>query len=171
MNKFSLFNKTGKFEDAAELFKKAANQYKVAQFWQEAGKAFSRAAECYIHLEQNHDGFLLRLQHILHLLLLLLLHHQRYARPSPHHPPVIICCIASSPGSSSSDSLPFDDGVESVDCTRTFGVDRRLLTVSISCVVSMSSEDDEKSESASGAGLVSMGGGGVSTRAFFRPAV
>ena len=45
-----------KFEDAAELFKKAANQYKVAQFWPEAGQAFSRAAECYIQLEQNHDA-------------------------------------------------------------------------------------------------------------------
>ena len=39
-----------KFEDAAELFKKAANQYKVAQFWPEAGQASSRAAECYIQL-------------------------------------------------------------------------------------------------------------------------
>ena len=50
MNKFSLFNKTGKFEDAAELFKKAA------QYWPEAGAAFGRAAECYIQLEQNHDA-------------------------------------------------------------------------------------------------------------------
>ena len=56
MNKFSFFNKTAKFEDAAELFKKAANQYKVAQFWPEASNAFSRAAECYIQLEQNHDA-------------------------------------------------------------------------------------------------------------------
>ena len=56
MNKFSLFNKTGKFEDAAELFKKAANQYKVAQYWPEAGAAFGRAAECYIQLELNHDA-------------------------------------------------------------------------------------------------------------------
>lgn len=56
LNKFSLFNKTGKFEDAAELFKKAANQYKVAQYWPEAGAAFGRAAECYIQLGQNHDA-------------------------------------------------------------------------------------------------------------------
>ena len=56
MKKFSFFNKTGKIEEAAELFRKAANQYKVAQFWPEAGKAFSRAAECYLQLEQNHDA-------------------------------------------------------------------------------------------------------------------
>ena len=56
LNKFSLFNKSAKFEDAAELFKKAANQYKVAQFWPEAGKAFSRAAECYLQLDQSHDA-------------------------------------------------------------------------------------------------------------------
>ena len=54
--KFSFFNKTAKFEDASELFKKAANQYKVAQCWLEAAGAFNRAAECFIQLEQNHDA-------------------------------------------------------------------------------------------------------------------
>lgn len=46
----------GKFEDAAEIFKKASNQYKVAQDWEDAGKAFARAAECYVTLEQNLDA-------------------------------------------------------------------------------------------------------------------
>lgn len=54
--KFSFFNKTAKYEEASELFKKAANQYKVAQAWQEAGGAFSRAAECFLPLNQQHDA-------------------------------------------------------------------------------------------------------------------
>ena len=56
MKKFSFFSKSGKYEEASELFKKAANQYKVAQYWPEAGKAFSRAAECFIALGENHDA-------------------------------------------------------------------------------------------------------------------
>ncbi|KAK8803416.1 hypothetical protein WA158_001110 [Blastocystis sp. Blastoise] len=56
LNKFSFFNKMAKYEDAAEIFKKAANQYKVSMSWPEAGQSFARAAECYMTLNQNFDA-------------------------------------------------------------------------------------------------------------------
>jgi len=44
-----------KYEDAEELFKKAANQFKVAKSWDEAGDAFERAARCSLKQESPHD--------------------------------------------------------------------------------------------------------------------
>jgi len=53
----SIFNSSSsKMDDAAELFQKAGNSYKMAKNWTMAGKAFCQAAE--IHLKQNtkHEG-------------------------------------------------------------------------------------------------------------------
>jgi len=38
-----------KYEDAAELFEKAGNQFKIAKDWKNAGRAFQRASDCYHH--------------------------------------------------------------------------------------------------------------------------
>uniref|UniRef100_A0A6U5JA08 Alpha-soluble NSF attachment protein n=1 Tax=Corethron hystrix TaxID=216773 RepID=A0A6U5JA08_9STRA len=48
LNKFSFFSSTAKYEDAAELYAKAANTFKVAQMWSEAGKAYMTAADLYL---------------------------------------------------------------------------------------------------------------------------
>lgn len=45
LGSFSLFNKQAKFEDAAELYSKAAAQFKIAKQWEEAGQAYVKAAE------------------------------------------------------------------------------------------------------------------------------
>lgn len=48
----SIFNSSSsKLDDAAELFQKAGNSYKMAKNWTMAGRAFCQAAE--IHLKQN----------------------------------------------------------------------------------------------------------------------
>jgi len=44
-----------KYEEAEELYKKAANQFKVAKSWDEAGEAFERAAECALKQQSPHD--------------------------------------------------------------------------------------------------------------------
>eukprot|EP01127_Copromyxa_protea_P007179 TRINITY_DN17094_c0_g1_i1.p1 TRINITY_DN17094_c0_g1~~TRINITY_DN17094_c0_g1_i1.p1 ORF type:complete len:292 (+),score=88.98 TRINITY_DN17094_c0_g1_i1:18-893(+) len=48
-------SKRDKMEEAADLFIKAANQYKIAKKWSKAGKAFSRASE--INLEVSHGTY------------------------------------------------------------------------------------------------------------------
>eukprot|EP00588_Corethron_pennatum_P007736 CAMPEP_0194283816 /NCGR_PEP_ID=MMETSP0169-20130528/26208_1 /TAXON_ID=218684 /ORGANISM="Corethron pennatum, Strain L29A3" /LENGTH=301 /DNA_ID=CAMNT_0039029497 /DNA_START=67 /DNA_END=972 /DNA_ORIENTATION=+ len=48
LNKFSFFSSSAKYEDAAELYAKAANTYKVAQLWNEAGKNYMIAADLYL---------------------------------------------------------------------------------------------------------------------------
>jgi len=44
-----------KYEDAEELYKKAANQLKVAKSWDEAGATFEKAAACNLKLQSAHD--------------------------------------------------------------------------------------------------------------------
>jgi alpha-soluble NSF attachment protein len=56
LKRFSLFSSTSKFEDAVELYQKAANQYKVAKKWQEAGDAFAQCAGLEIKLKSNHEA-------------------------------------------------------------------------------------------------------------------
>jgi alpha-soluble NSF attachment protein len=46
---FSLGSKSQKYEDAAELFTKAAKQYQLAKAYIDAGNAFLKACECYSH--------------------------------------------------------------------------------------------------------------------------
>ncbi|PVV03624.1 hypothetical protein BB560_001886 [Smittium megazygosporum] len=45
-----------KFDEAAELYEGAANQFKVAKCWEDAGKAFLSAAEMYMKLEELDDA-------------------------------------------------------------------------------------------------------------------
>ena len=45
LNRFSIFSSGTKFEDAADAYEKAGNQYKIAKQWQEAGTAYSKCAD------------------------------------------------------------------------------------------------------------------------------
>ena len=45
LKKWSFFG--NKYEDAAELFHKSANQFKVAKEWKSAGTAFMRCSDCH----------------------------------------------------------------------------------------------------------------------------
>jgi alpha-soluble NSF attachment protein len=51
LESFSLFNKKGKYTDAADLFVKSGNSYKSIREWAKAGLAYQRAADC--HLQVN----------------------------------------------------------------------------------------------------------------------
>jgi len=54
---WSLFgNNNSKFEDAAELYTKAANQFKLAKSWERACDAYSKAAECNIKAQSKHEA-------------------------------------------------------------------------------------------------------------------
>jgi alpha-soluble NSF attachment protein len=56
LTSFSVFNKNGKFTDAAELFIKAGNSYKSVREWAKAGHAYTRAADCHIHVNNLADA-------------------------------------------------------------------------------------------------------------------
>lgn len=45
-----------KYEDAEELYSKAANQLKVAKQWDAAGAAFEKAAQCHLKMQSPHDA-------------------------------------------------------------------------------------------------------------------
>ncbi|KAJ8656448.1 hypothetical protein O0I10_007771 [Lichtheimia ornata] len=47
LNSWTFFGPSNKFEDAAELYEKAANMYKLSQQWSQAGDAFIEAAKLY----------------------------------------------------------------------------------------------------------------------------
>ncbi|RCH87427.1 hypothetical protein CU098_000011, partial [Rhizopus stolonifer] len=47
LNSWTWFNSTSKQEDAAEIYEKAGNTFKLAQRWRDAGGAFVKAAELY----------------------------------------------------------------------------------------------------------------------------
>ncbi|KAI7903974.1 soluble NSF attachment protein [Cokeromyces recurvatus] len=47
LNSWAWFNSSNKHEDAAEMYEKAGNTFKLAQKWNEAGKAYIKAAELY----------------------------------------------------------------------------------------------------------------------------
>ncbi|KAI9310917.1 soluble NSF attachment protein [Dichotomocladium elegans] len=47
LKSWSLFGPSNKFEDAAELYEKAGNMYKLAQQWTQAGDAFIEAAQLF----------------------------------------------------------------------------------------------------------------------------
>jgi len=53
---FSMFNSSQKFEDAADLYTKGANQFKVQKKWDLAGAAFVKAAECNLKLQSKHEA-------------------------------------------------------------------------------------------------------------------
>ncbi|KAK3595950.1 hypothetical protein CHS0354_032463 [Potamilus streckersoni] len=52
----SLFGGSSKIEEAAELFVRAANAYKMAKKWPAAGNAFCRAATIQLQLNSRHDA-------------------------------------------------------------------------------------------------------------------
>jgi len=54
---FSFFSGgSSKYEDAAELYTKGANSFKVAKKWEKAGAAFIKAAECYMKVPSKHEA-------------------------------------------------------------------------------------------------------------------
>eukprot|EP01105_Mastigella_eilhardi_P005846 TRINITY_DN17548_c0_g1_i1.p1 TRINITY_DN17548_c0_g1~~TRINITY_DN17548_c0_g1_i1.p1 ORF type:complete len:356 (-),score=105.39 TRINITY_DN17548_c0_g1_i1:61-999(-) len=52
----SWFGGDQKFEEAADMFAKAGNLYKVSKNMNDAGHAYCRAAECQLKLKSNHDA-------------------------------------------------------------------------------------------------------------------
>ncbi|CAI8597400.1 unnamed protein product [Vicia faba] len=45
-----------KFEDAADLFDKAANSFKLAKSWDKAGSTYVKLANCHLKLESKHEA-------------------------------------------------------------------------------------------------------------------
>ncbi|EYU20087.1 hypothetical protein ABFS82_06G060500 [Erythranthe guttata] len=45
-----------KFEDAADLFDKAANAFKLAKSWDQAGAAYVKLANCHLKLDSKHEA-------------------------------------------------------------------------------------------------------------------
>ncbi|KAK2377274.1 alpha-soluble NSF attachment protein [Trifolium repens] len=45
-----------KFEDAADLFDKSANHYKLAKSWDKAGATYIKLANCHLKLESKHES-------------------------------------------------------------------------------------------------------------------
>ncbi|CAL5190201.1 unnamed protein product [Lathyrus oleraceus] len=45
-----------KFEDAADLFDKSANSYKLSKSWDKAGSTYVKLANCHLKLESKHEA-------------------------------------------------------------------------------------------------------------------
>ncbi|KAK9075414.1 hypothetical protein SSX86_003737 [Deinandra increscens subsp. villosa] len=45
-----------KHEDAADLYEKAANFYKIGKSWDQAGAVYVKLAECYLKLDSKHEA-------------------------------------------------------------------------------------------------------------------
>jgi len=56
LKSFSLFSGGSKFEDAAELYTKAANVYKMSKQWDDAGMAFKKSSEFYLKSQSKHEA-------------------------------------------------------------------------------------------------------------------
>ncbi|XP_028778803.1 alpha-soluble NSF attachment protein 2-like [Neltuma alba] len=54
LNSWGLFG--SKYEDAADLFDKAANSYKLAKAWDKAGPTYIKLANCYFKVESKHEA-------------------------------------------------------------------------------------------------------------------
>uniref|UniRef100_A0A5B7ADN0 Putative alpha-soluble NSF attachment protein-like n=1 Tax=Davidia involucrata TaxID=16924 RepID=A0A5B7ADN0_DAVIN len=54
LNSWGLFS--SKYEDAADLFDKAANSFKLAKSWDQAGSAYVKLANCHIKLDSKHEA-------------------------------------------------------------------------------------------------------------------
>ena len=58
MNKsgfMNLFSSSNKYEDAAELYEKAAIQFKLSKNWLEAGETYEKLTEMYAQIGSNHE--------------------------------------------------------------------------------------------------------------------
>jgi len=51
---FGWFSNT-KYDDAAELYKRAANSYKMSKLWDQAANAYNQAADCYLQIQASHE--------------------------------------------------------------------------------------------------------------------
>lgn len=54
LNGWGLFS--SKYEDAADLFDKAANSFKLAKSWDRAGSTYIKLANCHLKLESKHEA-------------------------------------------------------------------------------------------------------------------
>ncbi|XP_058764590.1 alpha-soluble NSF attachment protein 2-like [Vicia villosa] len=54
LNGWAIFS--SKFEDAADLFDKAANSFKLAKSWDKAGSTYVKLANCHLKLESKHEA-------------------------------------------------------------------------------------------------------------------
>lgn len=54
LNSWGLFG--SKYEDAADLFDKAANSFKLAKAWDKAGATYIKLANCYFKVESKHEA-------------------------------------------------------------------------------------------------------------------
>ncbi|PPD70214.1 hypothetical protein GOBAR_DD32903 [Gossypium barbadense] len=54
LNSWSFFG--SKYEDAADLFDKAANFFKLAKSWDRAGSIYVKLANCHLKLESTHEA-------------------------------------------------------------------------------------------------------------------
>jgi alpha-soluble NSF attachment protein len=45
-----------RYEDAADLYIKAGNAYKLSKQWEEGAEAFRKAAGCYMHAQSGHEA-------------------------------------------------------------------------------------------------------------------
>lgn len=50
------FGGSAKWEDAADLYTKAANQYKISKKWDKAGDAYCKSSECHLKLSSKHEA-------------------------------------------------------------------------------------------------------------------
>jgi len=53
---FSLFGGSSKWEDASDMYTKAANLFKMEKKWDRAGESYCRAAECHLKLQSKHEA-------------------------------------------------------------------------------------------------------------------
>jgi len=53
---FTFFGGSSKWEEAADLFTKAANLFKMSKKWDRAGEAYTKAAECHLKLQSKHEA-------------------------------------------------------------------------------------------------------------------
>ncbi|KAL9253695.1 Alpha-soluble NSF attachment protein-like protein [Drosera capensis] len=45
-----------KYEDAAELYEKAANSYKLGKLWDQAGAVYIKLADCHLKMDSKHEA-------------------------------------------------------------------------------------------------------------------
>ncbi|XP_043705531.1 alpha-soluble NSF attachment protein 2-like [Telopea speciosissima] len=55
LNGWNLFG-SSKFEDAAELYEKAASSYKLAKSWDKPGAAYINVADCHLKSGSKHEA-------------------------------------------------------------------------------------------------------------------
>ncbi|KAI5574696.1 hypothetical protein POPTR_010G181900v4 [Populus trichocarpa] len=54
LNGWGIFG--SKYEDAADLFDKAANNFKLAKSWEKAGSTYVKLAQCHLKLDSKHEA-------------------------------------------------------------------------------------------------------------------